>query len=94
MHKSSRASKVVPVVPATVVHDGNLPVAVAATVATSGARGLAPGSRVAVRNYARSAPWLDGRDIEQQAALVALVVEAEDLDETARGDGGFGSTGK
>lgn len=33
---------------------------------------LSPGSRAAVRAYARLNPWLDPRDLEQEAAVVAL----------------------
>lgn len=38
---------------------------------------LAPGSRVAIRNYATRNPWIDLRDLEQEAALAAL--EADPL---------------
>ena len=44
---------------------------------------LAPGSGCAVRNYAIRSPWLDRRDIDQEAALAA--VEAA---QTWRADGG------
>jgi hypothetical protein len=36
---------------------------------------LAPGSRCAIRAYARRNPWLDLRDLEQEAALAALTAD-------------------
>jgi DNA-directed RNA polymerase specialized sigma24 family protein len=40
--------------------------------ANSDSMALAPGSRVAVRNYAGRNPWLEQRDLEQEAAVAAL----------------------
>src|SRR5512138_3554592 len=44
---------------------------------------LSPGARVAVRNYARRAPFMDPRDLEQTAALTILEARARGRQESA-----------
>ena len=75
MQTHIRASKPVPVAPAGMAWK---PSPVDVTRQGLGARDcgapmdLAPGSRCAIRSYSMRNPWLDSRDLEQEAAVAAL----------------------